>query len=410
MLPDDELLRRYAERGDQAAFTELVERHANLAFRTALRGLGGDTHAARDAAQRVFTDLARKAASLVRHRNLAGWIHVSVRYTARDMVRADQRRRTRETQAMAELDSTSDAPWARVEPKVDELLTELPALDREALLLYFFEGHSFPEVGGLLAMSADAARMRVNRALERLRAGLRGRGLASSSAVLGEMLLTQSAGAAGLPRAAELAAYAMSRATQAGATGGSSGLAKGIHAVRAIPLGGWIAGILMVGGAAYYVPAWREQPPESTVPTAAQPVHLTAEAPEEELKPAPDEPTLAPNRPTGGSRPVTETGFADLTVQEKRILKILWSREVEFGGTPGKRWVVLVNPAKPNFPELVAARRALRLRGWVGVNRQGAIFFTEAGLAYCIGQRPAIDAFPMPNTRRANEPDEASDR
>ncbi len=41
--------------------------------------------------------------------------------------------------------------------------------DREAVLLHFFEGHSFAEVGGLLSLSADAARMRVNRALEKLR-------------------------------------------------------------------------------------------------------------------------------------------------------------------------------------------------------------------------------------------------
>src|SRR3954469_15007342 len=106
MLPDDELLRGYVERGDQTAFTELVQRHHNLAFRTALRGLGGDAHAAQDAVQRVFTDLARKAASLARHRNLAGWVHLSTRYVATDIVRAEQRRRIRETRAMAEVTPT----------------------------------------------------------------------------------------------------------------------------------------------------------------------------------------------------------------------------------------------------------------------------------------------------------------
>ena len=61
MTPDSELLERYATERDEAAFAELVRRHVNHVYSTALRLVGGDAHLAEDAAQTVFTDLARKA-------------------------------------------------------------------------------------------------------------------------------------------------------------------------------------------------------------------------------------------------------------------------------------------------------------------------------------------------------------
>ena len=70
MTPDNELLRRYAETNSEEAFAELVQRHLVLVYSAALRQVNGDTHLAQDIAQTVFTDLARKAASLSRHEML----------------------------------------------------------------------------------------------------------------------------------------------------------------------------------------------------------------------------------------------------------------------------------------------------------------------------------------------------
>ncbi len=50
MPSDSDLLRRYADQRDEAAFAEVVRRHVDLAYATALRVLHGDTHLAQDAA------------------------------------------------------------------------------------------------------------------------------------------------------------------------------------------------------------------------------------------------------------------------------------------------------------------------------------------------------------------------
>jgi hypothetical protein len=66
-MPDDrELLRRFVERRSAEAFGELVRRHLNFVYFSALRRTNGDTHLARDISQIVFITLAQNAASLAR--------------------------------------------------------------------------------------------------------------------------------------------------------------------------------------------------------------------------------------------------------------------------------------------------------------------------------------------------------
>src|SRR5437867_3848232 len=96
MRADTELLERYAQSRDEAAFAELVRRHLNHVYSAALRLVGGDTHLAEDVAQMVFADLARKAERLVECRALSGWLHTSARFAAANVVRSEQRRRQRE--------------------------------------------------------------------------------------------------------------------------------------------------------------------------------------------------------------------------------------------------------------------------------------------------------------------------
>src|SRR5882724_5024411 len=80
------------------------------------------------------------------------------------------------------------ADWSGVAPVLDAVIDELAERDRTAVLLRFMERRAFVEIGAALGVSEDAARMRVERALDKLHALLSRRGIKSSSAALGVAL------------------------------------------------------------------------------------------------------------------------------------------------------------------------------------------------------------------------------
>lgn len=222
-IDDLELLRRYAANGDEAAFTELVQRHVNFVHSAALRQVNGDAPLAADATQLVFTDLARKAKALAGHQVLAGWLFTSTRYAARNLVRGERRRRVREQEAfqMQDLDqgeATPELDWQRVRPVLDDVLNELGRADREAVLLRFFEGRDYAGIGAKLNLSPNTVRMRVERALDKLRDMLERRGVASTSAVLAAALAGQAVAAAPAGLAATVTGAALAGASTATGT------------------------------------------------------------------------------------------------------------------------------------------------------------------------------------------------
>ena len=249
MKDDATLLAGYVRNRSESDFAELVQRHVNLVYSAALRQVNGDTHRAQDVTQMVFTDLARKAASLTGHRALVGWLFTSTRFAASKVVRGEQRRRQREreAQSMQEI-TTSDSPlsleWERVRPVLDEALAELGERDRDAILLRYLEGRDFAQVGAALALSDNAARMRVDRALDKLRSLLARRGVTSSSAALALALTSQAvtAAPAGLATAVTGAALA---------TGGGVATTFAFMGFTKIQTG--IAGVILAAGIGGYL-------------------------------------------------------------------------------------------------------------------------------------------------------------
>ena len=220
MNDDAELLRRYAEEGAEEAFAELVRRHLNLVYSSALRRTSGDGHRAEDVAQQVFMRLARDARQLSRHAVLGAWLHRATRNAAINLMLSEQRRKLREeeVQTMHDLtaDSTPEADWERLRPVLDDAMDQLGETDRTAVILRFFEKRPFAEIGRVLRLTDDAARMRVDRALDKLRALLASRGVTSTSAALALALTNQAGVAAPASLAASVTGAALTGATAGG--------------------------------------------------------------------------------------------------------------------------------------------------------------------------------------------------
>ncbi len=207
MTPDSELLHRYATQADEAAFAELVRRQVNLVYGVALRVTGGNATLAEEVTQNVFTDLARKAGPLSRHEALAGWLHTSARYAALMALRGEQRRRKHEQEASAMQDPSiaPEVDWEQLRPALDEAVGRLREKDRAAVVLRFFQGLSHREVGEALGTNENAARKRVDHALEKLRGHFARAGITVSSALLAATLTTHGAGNAPVSLAGKIA-------------------------------------------------------------------------------------------------------------------------------------------------------------------------------------------------------------
>jgi RNA polymerase sigma factor (sigma-70 family) len=192
MITDAALLRNYVEKRDERAFAELVQRHLDVVYSAALRRTRGQTHLAEEISQKVFCDLSRKAAALMQHPTLTGWLHRSTRYAAIDAARAELRRQKLQ-QTLTAMPDTSPASgpradWEQLRPVIDEAMDQLDDRDRELMLLHYFNALTFAEVGARMKLSEDAARKRVSRALDKLRGHLGRRGVTSTTAALGLLL------------------------------------------------------------------------------------------------------------------------------------------------------------------------------------------------------------------------------
>lgn len=198
MTDDGQLLRQYVRQGSQAAFAALVARHLNFVYSVCQRE-AGDAALAEDVTQVVFLILAKKAPTLRPEPSLTGWLFQTARFAARNARRRAARRKEWEARALAQTPTagTDDAAlWDQVGPALNDALATLGAKDREAVLLRFADGLSFPELGTALGTSEDAARMRLNRAVERLRQFFAKQGVTLSVAGLTVLLADRAVQAA----------------------------------------------------------------------------------------------------------------------------------------------------------------------------------------------------------------------
>ncbi len=248
MTDDTHLLRQFAACRDEPAFAQLVGRHVDLVYSAALRQMAGDHHRAQEVTQMVFTDLSRKAAALVRHPVLPAWLHRSTHFAALRLRRSESRRKRYEEAAGREpLPSAAESAqvaWEDVRPVLDEAIDGLDERDRRAVLLRYFSSAAFGDLGRQLGLNENAARMRVERALAKLRERLERKGIKSSSAALAAALCAHAISAA--PPAVAAAA---AQAAVAG-TGTAVGAWLAFMSSSKFPLS--LAATVILGGASVF--------------------------------------------------------------------------------------------------------------------------------------------------------------
>jgi RNA polymerase sigma factor (sigma-70 family) len=213
MMSDDmTLAREYAQSNSEQAFATLVSRHINLVYSVALRQVR-DAHLAEEITQAVFIILARKAKSLGPKTILSGWLCRTARYVSAGALRTERRRQFREQEShmQSTVEKSESDAWAQVAPHLDEALNCLKEKEHNAVVLRFLNGKELKEVGMAMGTSEDAARMRVNRGLEKLRKFFTKKGVTLSAAAISGAVSAYSVQAAPVALAKSITAAAVTK-------------------------------------------------------------------------------------------------------------------------------------------------------------------------------------------------------
>jgi RNA polymerase sigma-70 factor (ECF subfamily) len=180
--PDAERMLRI-QRGDLAAFEELVERHRQGVINFVSRTLG-DPVEAEDIAQAVFVQVFKSASRYTATARFRTWLYT----IARNLCLNELRRRARHRAEPLDRDSAADepvaggpAPGAATPPageallqhellaKVEEAIARLPEKQRTALLLCREDELSYEEIAAVLGCSISATKSIIHRGREALK-------------------------------------------------------------------------------------------------------------------------------------------------------------------------------------------------------------------------------------------------
>ncbi|MBO0698092.1 MAG: sigma-70 family RNA polymerase sigma factor, partial [Zavarzinella sp.] len=194
-VTDRELLRRFVEDADQAAFAGLVARHTGMVLGVCRRTLA-NRQDAEDAFQATFLILARKAKQVGWRSSVANWLYATARKVAHNARVAAERRAKREARAAT---TATVPPVDRMTGRellavLDEQLDRLPPGYREPLILCYLEGLTRDEAAARLGIAVDTLKVRIHRGRKRLHDALTKGGCALGAGLLA-LAATSPAGA-----------------------------------------------------------------------------------------------------------------------------------------------------------------------------------------------------------------------
>jgi RNA polymerase sigma-70 factor, ECF subfamily len=156
--------------GDEQAMAQLYERYSPIVYSVALRVLG-DTAAAEDILQEVFMQLWRTADSFDASRgSLPAWLAVITRNRAIDSLRKRrQESYIAEMVVPAEPDLASRVEWNCALEKIRSALGSMPAPQRSALEMAFFDGLTHIEIAERTGNPLGTIKTRIRAGLATLR-------------------------------------------------------------------------------------------------------------------------------------------------------------------------------------------------------------------------------------------------
>jgi RNA polymerase sigma-70 factor (ECF subfamily) len=156
--------------GNESAMAALYDKYSSIVYSVALRVLA-DTGAAEDVLQEVFMQLWRNPGAFDASRgNLAPWLAVIARNRAIDALRRRQPETDIEDVVVSvEPDMAGDAERSRAMEKVRSALGSMPAPQRGALEMAYFEGLTHSEIAEKTGEPLGTVKTRIRAGLMALR-------------------------------------------------------------------------------------------------------------------------------------------------------------------------------------------------------------------------------------------------
>jgi RNA polymerase sigma factor (sigma-70 family) len=195
-IVDAELLRRFVQDKDHAAFEALVRRHGPMVLGVCHRVLRC-RHDVEDAFQATFLVLLRKAASLRSPSKIGNWLYGVAYRTAVQARDAATKRRSKEAAVIRQAEKPENV-WTDLLPAVDKELERLPEKYRLPLVLCHLEGRTRKVVARELGLPEGTVASRLARARTLLAKRLTRRGITITGGAVGTVL-SESALSASIP-------------------------------------------------------------------------------------------------------------------------------------------------------------------------------------------------------------------
>ncbi len=182
---DEKLLLEYRDRGDRAAFEELVRRYEKELYGY-LRHYLGDVQMAEDVFQQTFLQVHLKCGQFECARKLRPWLYAVATNQAIDFQRRNGRHRTvsldrriggtdeEESGLLVDLfDSPGRSPIEESQSSeqheaVRRAVAELPEATRQVVMLVYFQGLKYREAAEVLSIPVGTVKSRIHAAIEKL--------------------------------------------------------------------------------------------------------------------------------------------------------------------------------------------------------------------------------------------------